>query len=74
MQVFYSDDAFNKIWIKFLIFGFGYDFRVEGTDTGIKPNSQKLIDAGFRYACDMRQILEDSVKCMKRFEGLKELP
>lgn len=48
--------------------------EVVGTDKGIKSSSQKLIDAGFRYVYDTNQILDDSVKCMKRLEGLEDLP
>lgn len=48
-----------------------YDFRVEGSDKGIPCKSQKLIDAGFQYKYDMKQILDDSVECMKRLGDLK---
>lgn len=45
--------------------------ETDGVERAIQCNSQKLVDAGFKYRHGMKQILDDSVQCMKRFQKLR---
>lgn len=40
---------------------------IEGPKRSIKWGSTKLIEKGFKYNCDINMILDDSVKCVRRF-------